>query len=196
MVGKALSPARDFGEGNQLMKGIIKGMLFLTAVAVSVSLVADAQGEKTVGQWEPFEVTMTANAAFADAYVEAMPDDGTPYVQVTFTGTGGDALGLSYTVTGFWDGGKNWKARFAPPAPGSQAGWRRIRCVEFGGSVRCARQRSKSELLNQEVVMKRSVVAGFMLCSVLLFAQGAKTQDAPKVHSMTGCLRAGPTTGT
>ncbi|MGD0224147.1 MAG: hypothetical protein ABSF71_17600, partial [Terriglobia bacterium] len=74
------------------MKGIIKGMLFLTAVAVSVSLVADAQGEKTVGQWEPFEVTMTANAAFADAYVEAMPDDGTPYVQVTFTGTGGDAL--------------------------------------------------------------------------------------------------------
>ena len=44
--------------------------------------------------------------------------------------------------------------------------------------------------------MKRSVVAGLMLCSMLLFAQGAKTQDAPKVHSMTGCLKAGPTTGT
>src|SRR5450759_3340076 len=41
--------------------------------------------------------------------------------------------------------------------------------------------------------MKRSVVAGLMLCSVLLFAQGVKTQEAPKVHSMTGCLKAGPT---
>ena len=52
------------------------------------------------------------------------------------------------------------------------------------------------EVLDQEVVMKLSVVAGLMFCSVFLFAQGAKTQEAPKVHSMTGCLRAGPTAGT
>ena len=44
--------------------------------------------------------------------------------------------------------------------------------------------------------MKLSVVAGLMFCSVLLFAQGAKTQEAPKVHNMTGCLRTGPTAGT
>jgi len=43
--------------------------------------------------------------------------------------------------------------------------------------------------------MKLSVVAGLMLCGVLLFAQGIKTQEAPKVHSMTGCLKAGPTAG-
>src|SRR5260370_3054215 len=41
--------------------------------------------------------------------------------------------------------------------------------------------------------MKLSVVAGLMLCSVLLFAQGVNAQEAPKVHSMTGCLKAGPT---
>jgi len=40
--------------------------------------------------------------------------------------------------------------------------------------------------------MKLSVIAGLMLCSALLFAQGA---EAPKVHSMTGCLKAGPTPG-
>ena len=44
--------------------------------------------------------------------------------------------------------------------------------------------------------MKLSVVAGLMFCSVLLFTQGAKTQEAPKVHNMTGCLRAGPAAGT
>ncbi len=43
--------------------------------------------------------------------------------------------------------------------------------------------------------MKLSFVAGFMLCSVLLFAQGVQTQEAPKVHSMIGCLKAGPTPG-
>src|ERR1700733_8243692 len=44
--------------------------------------------------------------------------------------------------------------------------------------------------------MKLSVAVGLMLCSVLLFAQGARTQDAPKEHTMTGCLRAGTAPGT
>src|ERR1700740_350569 len=43
--------------------------------------------------------------------------------------------------------------------------------------------------------MKLSVVAGFLVCRVLLFVQGVKAQEAPKVHSMTGCLKAGPTPG-
>src|ERR1700740_2340403 len=41
--------------------------------------------------------------------------------------------------------------------------------------------------------MKLSVVAGFLVCRVLLFVQGVQAQEAPKVHSMTGCLKAGPT---
>jgi len=41
--------------------------------------------------------------------------------------------------------------------------------------------------------MTLSFVAGFMICSVMLFAQGIQAQEAPKVHSMTGCLKAGPT---
>ena len=41
--------------------------------------------------------------------------------------------------------------------------------------------------------MTLSFLAGFMLSSVFLFAQGVQAQEAPKVHSMTGCLKAGPT---
>ena len=41
--------------------------------------------------------------------------------------------------------------------------------------------------------MTLSFVAGFMLSSVFLFAQGVQAQETPKVHSMTGCLKAGPT---
>jgi hypothetical protein len=40
--------------------------------------------------------------------------------------------------------------------------------------------------------MTFSFVASVMLCSVFLFAQGVQAQEAPKVHSMTGCLRVGP----
>ena len=45
--------------------------------------------------------------------------------------------------------------------------------------------------------MKLSFAVGLMLCSALLFAQGARTQDAqaPKVHTMTGCLKAGDAAG-
>lgn len=43
--------------------------------------------------------------------------------------------------------------------------------------------------------MKLSVAVGLMICGVLLFAQSLTAQDAPKVHSMTGCLKAGPTPG-
>jgi hypothetical protein len=39
--------------------------------------------------------------------------------------------------------------------------------------------------------MKRSMILGLAVACVFLFTQGARTQDAPKVHSMTGCLRAG-----
>jgi len=69
-------------------------------------------------QWEPFEIEMAARAEFANAYVEALPDGGNPYVVVTFTGVSGDAKGMRYTAPGFWDGGRTWKARFAPPALG------------------------------------------------------------------------------
>jgi len=78
---------------------------------------AAAQTPKT-GQWEPFEVTMSGSADFANAYVDGLPDGGRPFVVVTFTGTSGDAKGSSYAVPGFWDGGRTWKARFAAPAAG------------------------------------------------------------------------------
>jgi hypothetical protein len=39
--------------------------------------------------------------------------------------------------------------------------------------------------------MKGSVIAAMVICCAFAFAQSARAQDAPKEHSMTGCLRAG-----
>ncbi len=66
-----------------------------------------------VTQWTVFEVPMTAQTGFANAYRDGLPDGGPPLVTVTFKNGRRE-----YQIAGFWDGGKTWKARFAPPSPG------------------------------------------------------------------------------
>ena len=61
---------------------------------------------------------MTARTDFANAYVEASAEGGKPYVELAFVGVNGEAKGRRYAVAGVWDGGRSWKARFAPPAAG------------------------------------------------------------------------------
>jgi hypothetical protein len=44
--------------------------------------------------------------------------------------------------------------------------------------------------------MKRSAMAALMLAGILGFGLKGQTQDAPKEHSMTGCLAKGDADGT
>jgi hypothetical protein len=39
--------------------------------------------------------------------------------------------------------------------------------------------------------MKSSILAALVVSCLLAFAQGVRAQDAPKEHSMTGCLKSG-----
>jgi hypothetical protein len=43
----------------------------------------------------------------------------------------------------------------------------------------------------KEVCMKSSILAALVVSCLLAFAQTARAQDAPKEHSMTGCLKSG-----
>jgi hypothetical protein len=44
--------------------------------------------------------------------------------------------------------------------------------------------------------MKLSILAVIVVSCVFAVSTGTHAQAAPKVHNMTGCLRAGPTAGT
>ncbi len=44
--------------------------------------------------------------------------------------------------------------------------------------------------------MKLSILAAIVVSCVFAISTGTHAQEAPKVHNMTGCLRAGPTAGT
>lgn len=62
---------------------------------------------------EVVEVSLTASRQLRDPYVEGLPDNGARAARVIFVGQG-----RKITVAAFWDGGRTWKARFAPAAAG------------------------------------------------------------------------------
>jgi hypothetical protein len=90
-------------------------MAVLVVATLAVGLAARAQ---PTHPWEVVEITLEASGEHTNAYVQGLPDRSAPLAQVAFTGTSGAARDMRYTLAAFWDGGKTWKTRFAPPAPG------------------------------------------------------------------------------
>jgi hypothetical protein len=88
--------------------------LLFSLLAALFSLATAPAADQTVGQWEVFEMSLTARSAYANAYVDGLPASGQPLVQVTFSGVGGEAQGRRYTLAGFWDGGQTWKGCSRP----------------------------------------------------------------------------------
>jgi hypothetical protein len=58
------------------------------------------------------EVTLKAKNPGSNPYING------PEVNALFTGVSGDAIGKTYRIHGFWDGGNAWKLRFAPTMTG------------------------------------------------------------------------------
>ena len=88
-------------------------LLYTSPSKADVSQVGD-----DIHAWDVFELEMTAKRELSSPYVESLPEGGPGLVSVTFKGESGAAEGRQFNVTGFWDGGSRWRARFAPPTPG------------------------------------------------------------------------------
>ena len=85
--------------------------LLLAALACASICAWSAQN---VRPWEVVEISLQASHPYANPYVEGLADKSEPLLRGVFTGPGGRRL----TVTGFWDGERTWKVRFAPPVAG------------------------------------------------------------------------------
>ena len=72
-----------------------------------------------VREWEVFELALKAKNQYENPYAAIPAGKQEGLVQVSFSGTKGAAEGMNLRVFGFWDGGQNWKVRFAPPAAGT-----------------------------------------------------------------------------
>jgi len=93
-------------------------LLILTMILVQVLGSVSAQEMPEVKQWQVFEIEMTAAQSEANPYVAYLQEGRAGYVTVRFAGVSGEAAREDISVTGFWDGDRNWRARFAPPVPG------------------------------------------------------------------------------
>lgn len=100
----------------------MKKIRFLFFGILLFAYVGNVFGLVEVKKWEPFEVRFVAKNIYENPYVQGMPDKEEALVKVVFTGTNGDASGMSYTMEGFWDGNidsiSTFRVRFAPPVTG------------------------------------------------------------------------------
>lgn len=94
---------------------------FYLSVAVATVLASTAwnvRGEETVRPWQIVELQWSAQRTLTDPYVDGLPEGGSPYLKVILRRTDNEAQGTHLEVPGFWDGGQDWKVRFALPAGG------------------------------------------------------------------------------
>ena len=111
---RAKTQLRDFVRVTAFKVNII------TVVICSIILVTHhTNSHAAVRAWDIFEVRLISAKTYLNPYIEGLPDRGKPLVSVVFTGTSGDAIGHTYNIAGFWDGGREWKVRFAPPYSGT-----------------------------------------------------------------------------
>ena len=93
------------------LKSIILVVL-LSGLSVAVSAIEPQY------QWDVISITFKSAKTSQNPYLDVPPIAGKDLLKVTFTGTSGEATGKSYTITGFWNGGNEWKVNFTAPHAG------------------------------------------------------------------------------
>lgn len=83
-----------------------------------IFITCEANTQSLLKEWEVFEITLASRADHANPYLE-IAEGKPPMVLARFTGSDGKAFGKVVEIPGFWDGGKVWKIRFAPPVSGT-----------------------------------------------------------------------------
>jgi hypothetical protein len=92
------------GESRKMFLAFTFGIALCTTMFCAPA--ASATNYK-VQQWQAVEIALTSSVSYADPFQDVD-------VTATFTGPAGKAI----TRPAFWDGGRTWKVRFAPPEAG------------------------------------------------------------------------------
>ncbi len=84
-----------------------------------ISLIIQGIHAETIHQWDVYSISFKTRKIYSNPYIDIPAEGGGDLLKVTFTGTGGEALGRHITVVGFWNGGSEWRVNFAPPVTGT-----------------------------------------------------------------------------
>lgn len=89
-------------------------ILFLFFLLLIISF--NTYSQESVHPWDAVEISFEAQQQLDNPYTDGLREGEEAYLKAIFQKTDGDAK--EYKVSGFWDGDKTWKIRFAPPASG------------------------------------------------------------------------------
>ncbi len=95
-----------------------KKVSLLTAL-FCVFFTVDGFAQQFIRTWDVYEITLESGKLPSNPYQSLLTEGRPAYVTAVFTGISGECSGKTVTVPGFWDGGKIWKIRFAPPMAGT-----------------------------------------------------------------------------
>jgi hypothetical protein len=91
-------------------------VLFQLAV---LTIFSDICQGVVIHQYDVYTVSLNSSKKYTNPYAGIPVKKGTDFFTVTFTGTDGKALNKVIEIVGFWNGGSEWRANFAPPESGS-----------------------------------------------------------------------------
>ncbi|MBI1390236.1 MAG: DUF4038 domain-containing protein [bacterium] len=94
-------------------------LVFSLTILIALLATSLAGLSQDVHPWTPVELSFKAGADLKTPYIDGLPDGGEPYLKAVFKHESGETI----TLPGFWDGGSDWKVRFAPAKPGA---WRYV----------------------------------------------------------------------
>lgn len=96
---------------NKIIYGILAIMVFMSPVGYGA---AEAQH-----QWEVYSISLTSTHSYQNPYKDIPVKGEDDLLKATFLGISGEALNKEITVTGFWNGGSEWRINFAAPFTGT-----------------------------------------------------------------------------
>jgi hypothetical protein len=99
-----------FSGSNKIQSLVLISFLLFPALCWS---------QDKVHQWDVYSVTFNSAEIRSNPYNEISPSAGVGFLLVNFQGTSGEALNKSFKITGFWNGGSEWRVNFAPPFTGN-----------------------------------------------------------------------------
>ena len=86
---------------------------------ISVFVLIETVKSETIHPWEVYTISLKSSGKYANPYKDIPVTKNGDLLNVTFLGTGGDAMNKEIKIIGFWSGGSEWRVNFTPPATGS-----------------------------------------------------------------------------
>ena len=86
---------------------------------ICLSLLIPVVNAETIHQWGVYTISFKSGKIYSNPYKDIPVTSEGDLLKVTFLGTGGEALNRKISITGFWNGGSEWRVNFAPPYTGS-----------------------------------------------------------------------------